>query len=87
MRQSAPPFEQPSRDSLPETSGTNLEVNTEDLEESMNLAEIEAVFRQEWPASPVPGGKCSRYVKFFIDKAERKLYPPRFICDGPTLRG
>jgi hypothetical protein len=53
----------------------------------MNRAEIEAVFRQEWPEKAGLGLDKGGNVKFFVDMAGRKLYPPRFICDGPTLRG
>jgi len=53
----------------------------------MNRAEIEAAIRQEQPEQAGLGLEKGGNVKFFIDKAGRMLYPPRFICDGPTLRG
>jgi hypothetical protein len=53
----------------------------------MNRAEIEAAIRQEKPEQAGPSLKKGGNVKFFIDKANRMLYPLRFICDGPTLRG
>ena len=53
----------------------------------MNRAEIEAAIRQEMPEQAGLGLGKGGNVKFFIDKAGRMLYPPRFICDGPTLRG
>ena len=34
----------------------------------MNRAEIEAVFRREWPGSPVEGGKRGRNVKFLLTR-------------------
>lgn len=37
-----------------------------------------------------PGGICKergRAVKFFLDIRRRKLYPPSFLRDGPTLWG
>jgi hypothetical protein len=53
----------------------------------MNRVETKAAIRRERsePAGLALGKGGN--VKFFIDKASRMLYPPAFICDGPTLRG
>jgi hypothetical protein len=53
----------------------------------MNRAEIEAAIRGEKPEQARLGPGTGGNVKIFIDKASRMLYAPRFICDGPTLRG
>ena len=46
-----------------------------------------AVLRQERPGPVWPGKKTCKYVKFFLDNRAGKPYPPRFIEEGPTLRG
>lgn len=53
----------------------------------MNRVEIKAAIRRERPEQAGLGLEKGGNVKFFIDKASRMLYPPPFICDGPTLRG
>jgi hypothetical protein len=53
----------------------------------MNSVKIEAAIRRERPEQSGFGLRKGGNVKFFIDKASRMLYPPAFICDGPTLRG
>jgi hypothetical protein len=53
----------------------------------MNLEGFAAVSRRERPEPAWLGKKIDRNVKFFLDKRGGKLYPPRFIQDGPTLRG
>lgn len=53
----------------------------------MNRVEIKAAIRRERPEQTGLGLGKGGNVKLFIDKASRMLYPPRFICDGPTLRG
>ena len=63
------------------------EKRTEDQEDRMNRVEIEAAIRLERPEQADLGLGKGGNVKFFIDKASRMLYPPPFICDGPTLRG
>ena len=50
----------------------------------MKQAWIRAVSRQE---RPEPAGLANETVKFFVDKREGRLYPPRFISEGPTPRG
>ena len=50
----------------------------------MKKAGIRAVSRQE---RPEPAGLASENVKFFLDKREGRLYPPRFISEGPTPWG
>jgi len=75
------------RDTQAGTPGTNLVEESSDQEDRMNLAGFEAVFRRERPDTAGPGGKNGGNVKFFLDKGSWKLYPPRFIFDGPTLRG
>lgn len=65
----------------------NLEEEEENQEDRMNSTEIEAAIRQERPEQASLGLGKGGNVKFLIDKASRMLYPPRFICDGPTLRG
>ncbi|MCX6568818.1 MAG: hypothetical protein NT147_07195 [Candidatus Aminicenantes bacterium] len=53
----------------------------------MNRIESKAAIRGEKPEQGGVGlGKYGN-VKFFIDKADRILYSPPFIYDGPTLRG
>jgi hypothetical protein len=53
----------------------------------MSMAGFKAVFRRENPETAGPGIKKNGNVKFLLDKGSRKLYPPRFINDGPTLGG
>lgn len=53
----------------------------------MNKAEMKAVIRGEKPKPARLGLEKIGNVKFFIDKASGILYPPHFICDGPTLWG
>jgi len=53
----------------------------------MNRVEIRAAIRRGRPEQAGPGPGNGGNVKFFIDKASGVLYPLRFICDGPTLRG
>jgi len=53
----------------------------------MSMAGFKAVFRRENPETAGPGTKMNGNVKFLLDKGSRKQYPPRFIYDGPTLRG
>lgn len=50
----------------------------------MKKAGIRAVSRQE---RPEPAGLDGKIVKFILDNRARKLYPPRFIQEGPTPRG
>ena len=53
----------------------------------MNRVETKAVNRGEKPEAARLGLAKIGNVKFFIDKAHGILYPPHFICDGPTLWG
>jgi len=53
----------------------------------MSMAGFKAVFRRKTPETAGPGVNRNGNVKFLLDKDSRKLYPPRFIYDGPTLRG
>jgi len=53
----------------------------------MNRVEIEAAIRWKRPGQAGLGLEKGRNVKFFIDKTRGMLYPPAFICDGPTLWG
>lgn len=53
----------------------------------MNRVEIKAAIRREKPGQAGLGLGKGGNVKFFIDKASRMLYPPRSICEGPTLKG
>jgi hypothetical protein len=53
----------------------------------MNKAEIKAAIRGERPERAGIDLEKGGNVKFLIDKASRMLYPPRFICDGPSLKG
>ena len=50
----------------------------------MKQAWIRALSRQE---RPEPASLAWGNVKFFLDKWEGRLYPPRFIPEGPTPRG
>jgi hypothetical protein len=50
----------------------------------MKKAGIRAVSRQE---RPEPAGLDGKNVKFFLDNRVKRLYPPRFISEGPTPRG
>jgi len=50
----------------------------------MRKAGIRAVSRQE---RPEPAGLDRKNVKFFLDNRVQRLYPPRFISEGPTPRG
>jgi hypothetical protein len=72
---------------LPGSSGTNLEVVMEDQEDRMNKAELRAPIRGNNPEETGLGLGIGGNVKFFVDKTDRILYPPHFICDGPTLWG
>ena len=47
----------------------------------------EAILRQERAEPAWPGKKICKNVKFFLDIRAGKPYPPRFIEEGPTLRG
>jgi hypothetical protein len=53
----------------------------------MNRVEIRAAIRGKKPERPGLGMNKGGDVKFFIDKADWILYAPRFIYDGPALRG
>jgi len=50
----------------------------------MKKAGIRAVSRQE---RPEPAGLDKKNVKFFLDNRAKRLYPPRFILEGPTPWG
>ena len=47
----------------------------------------ESVPRQERLEPARPGKEFYENVKFFLDNRAGKSYPPRFIEEGPTLRG
>jgi len=53
----------------------------------MNKAEFRAAIRGNNPEETGLGLGIGGNVKFFVDKTDRILYPPHFICDGPTLWG
>jgi hypothetical protein len=53
----------------------------------MNRVKIKTAIRRGRPELAGFGLGKAGNVKFFIDKAGRMLYPPAFICDGPTLWG
>jgi hypothetical protein len=53
-------------------------------EERMKKARIEAFPRGERP-DPAALGPVD--VKNFLDNGDERLYPPRFIPEGPTPRG
>ncbi|MCJ7485772.1 MAG: hypothetical protein MUQ25_06340 [Candidatus Aminicenantes bacterium] len=53
----------------------------------MNRVAIKAAIRVKEPERLGLGMNKGGNVKFFIDKADRILYAPRFIYDSPTLRG
>ncbi len=53
----------------------------------MSKGETQAAIRGEMPERTSLGLKKDGNVKFFIDKAARILYSPRFVYGGPTLRG
>ena len=53
----------------------------------MNRGEIKAAIRGKMPDRAGISQVKGRNVKFLIDKANRILYSPHFIFDGPALRG
>jgi hypothetical protein len=64
-----------------------LKKGNEDQVDKMNRAGMIGLIRGEKlrPARLAlvkPGN-----VKYFVDKTDGILYPPHFICDGPTLWG
>jgi hypothetical protein len=62
-------------------------VGTVDQEDKMNRGEIKAAIRGKMPDRASISQVKGRNVKFLIDKANRILYSPHFIFDGPALRG
>jgi hypothetical protein len=53
----------------------------------MSTGEIPAAIRGEMPEQARLGLEKEGNVKILVDKPDRIRYSPRFICDGPTLRG
>jgi hypothetical protein len=77
----------PARGAPKGIPGTNLEGGKDDQEERMYRKGSESVPRQERLEPAWQGKEFYENVKFFLDNRAGKSYPPRFIEEGPTLRG